>query len=339
MPSRRSFLNAAFLNAMALGLAGASLPLTGQVADAADFQPGLIYAVGQKFDKSFNEGAFAGAERFKAASGIGYREHLPNSAAQFDQSVAALLRRGVTDLVCIGFFYAQPLAGLAPRHPDRRFTLIDAAVDAPNVRSVLFREQEGAFLTGIMAALAAKRPVIGFIGALDIPLIRRYIAGYTQGARHVRPDIEVLVNFVGTTPAAFSDPTTGAEVARLQMDRGAEVIFAGAGVSNLGIFAAAKDGQRLAIGVDSNQNPLYPGTMLTSMLKRVDIAVEESFQQGRNGSWQAGIRQLGLTEGGVDIAIDDHNRPLLNDAMLSAVESARQAIINGTITVADGIPG
>lgn len=296
--------------------------------------PGLLYAVGQKFDKSFNEGAFAGAERFRAASGIGVLEYLPNSSAQFDQAVGALLRRGVTDLVTIGFYYAAPLTAAAARNPDIRFTIVDAVAEGANVRSIAFREQEGAFLVGVLAALASKSGTIGIVGALDIPLIRKFIAGYEQGARHVRPDAAVLVNFVGTTPAAFNDPTTGAEVARAQFERGADVVFAAAGVSNFGIFAAARDGGRLAIGVDSNQNFLYPGSILTSMLKRVDLVVEETFNAARQGTWIPGLRELGLADRALDWALDENNRSLITPTMQARVEAARADIVAGKIRVA-----
>lgn len=324
---------------LALGAAGLSslaLPARAQASSPQPFTPGIVYAVGQKFDKSFNEGALAGAERFKAASGVPYLEYLPASAAQFEQGVNALLRRGVTDLATIGFYYAAPLATLAPKHPAVRFTIVDAVVEAANVQSVTFKEQEGSFLVGVLAALASRSGTVGFIGALDIPLIRKFIAGFEQGAKHARPDAAVLVNFVGTTPAAFNDPTTGAEVAKAQFQRGADVVFAGAGVSNFGVFAAANDSGRLAIGVDSNQNHLYPGTILTSMLKRVDLAVETAFQAGRAGRWTPGTRALGLAEGGVDYAVDENNRPLLTPAMLERVEAARRDIVAGRIIVSSG---
>nr|WP_295833706.1 BMP family ABC transporter substrate-binding protein [uncultured Azospirillum sp.] len=327
-PTRRSILS--------FGAAGTALALLPQPAHAAAIQPGLVYAAGQKFDKSFNEGAFAGAERFRSVTGIPVLEYLPSTPAQFDQAAASLLRRGVTDLVAIGFYYATPLARLAPAHPAVRFTLIDAVAEGPNIRSVIFKEQEGSFLVGVLAALASKSGTVGFIGALDIPLIRKFIAGFEQGARHARGDVKVLVNFVGTTPAAFNDPASGAEVARSQFQRGADVVFAGAGVSNFGIFAAASEGKRLAIGVDSNQNYLYPGTILTSMLKRVDLAVSSSLEAARQGTWSAGTVALGLAEGAVDYAVDENNRDLITPAMVEAVETARRSIVAGRIPVADG---
>ncbi|WP_372396136.1 BMP family ABC transporter substrate-binding protein [Azospirillum sp. HJ39] len=330
-PTRRSVL--------LFGTAGAGVALTAlprHPSAAPPFRPGLVYAAGQKFDKSFNEGAFTGAERFTAATGVPVMEYLPASPAQFEQGVAALLRRGATDIAAVGFYYATALARLAPAHPAVRFTLVDAVAEGPNIRCVTFKEQEGAFLVGVLAALASKTGTVGFVGALDIPLIRKFIAGFEQGARHARGDIRVLVNFVGTTPAAFNDPTAGGEVARSQFQRGADVVFAGAGVSNFGIFAAAHDGRRLAIGVDSNQNYLYPGTILTSMLKRVDLAVDSGFRAAQRGSWGAGTVALGLADGGVDYAVDENNRALLTSAMLEAAEAARRGIVAGSIPVADG---
>jgi basic membrane protein A len=303
---------------------------------AGTLVPAVVYAVGQKFDRSFNEAAHAGAERFKAETGLDYLEFQPQSVAEFERGVGALVRRGATDIAVIGFYYATPLAEVAGRFPQVRFTLIDAVADRPNVRSVVFREQEGAFLVGMLAALASRTGKIGFIGALDIPLIRRYIAGYRQGARHARPEVSVAVSFVGTTPAAFNDPATGAEVARSQFEGGADVVFAGAGTSNFGIFQQAADLHHLAIGVDSNQNGLHPGTILTSMLKRVDLAVVQAFTAARADTWQPGTVQLGLAEGGVDYALDDHNAALIAPAMRAAVEQARADIVAGRLVVETG---
>lgn len=316
--------------AAALLLAGAILPHQSQ---AADFVPAIVYATGAKFDKSFNEGAYNGAERFKAETGIAYLEYQPQNPAEFERGVTALIRRGATQVAAIGFYYATPIKDLAPKHPGVRFTLIDAVVDLPNVESITYKENEGAFLAGMLAAMASKSGRIGFIGAIDIPLIRKFSTGYEYGAHYVRPDAQVLLNFVGVTPAAFNDPTTASEVARSQLIRGADVLFAGAGLSNIGIFDAAKAQGDLAIGVDANQNGLYPGTILTSQLKNVDTAVYESFMAGREGFWRGGTRELGLKENGVGIVFDQYNAPLVTDDMRARIETARNAIIDGQIVV------
>jgi len=326
-PGRRGCLAALGTLALLLGVAGA--------APAAEMVPAVLYAVGQKFDKSFNEGAHAGAERFKADTGIGYLEFQPQAVAEFERGVGALVRRGATDIAVIGFYYATPLETVAARFPQVRFTLVDAAAERPNVRSVVFREQEGTFLVGMLAALASQTGKVGFIGALDIPLLRRFIGGYDQGARYARPGVAVPVAFIGTTPAAFNDPAAGAEIARSQFEAGVDVVFAGAGSSNFGIFQQAADMHRLAIGVDSNQNYLHPGTMLTSMLKRVDLAVLQAFQAAQAGSWQPGPHRLGLAEGGLDYAVDQYNERLITSEMRAKVEQARADIIAGRIIVED----
>jgi basic membrane protein A len=305
-------------------------------AAAPAFLPAIIYAVGQKFDRSFNEAAFGGAERFRLATGIAYLEVEPHALAEFQSGVPALVRRGATDIVAVGYYYATPLAALAAQFPDIRFTLIDATVDAPNVQSVVWREHEGAFLAGMLAALASRTGTVGFVAALDIPLIRRYTAGYDAGARFARDDVRVLINFVGTTPEAFNDPTRAAEVAGAQFDRGVDVVFAGAGVSNLGVFQRAVERGRLAIGVDSNQNGLYPGTILTSLVKHVDVAVETSFALGRAGQWRPGRRSLGLAEDGQSLAFDEHNANLITPAVRARIDEVRADIIAGRLSVPDG---
>jgi len=309
-------------------LVAATLP-----ARAGEILPAVIYAVGQKFDHSFNEGAYGAAESFKRETGIDYLEFQPQTVAEFERGVSALVRRGATDVVAIGYFYATPLERLAARFPAVRFTLIDAESPGANVRSVTYREQEGAYLVGLLAAMASKTHQLGFIGALDIPLIRRYITGFEQGAKAAEPPAQTLVNFVGTTPAAFNDPATGGEVARGLFERGVDVVFAGAGSSNFGIFQQAVDQHKLAIGVDSNQNGLHPGTILTSMLKRVDGAILASWREARAGTWQGGARSIGLAEQGLDYALDQNNQPLISPEMRARVEQARQEIIAGRILI------
>lgn len=300
-----------------------------------DMQPGVIYAIGQKFDRSFNENAFMAMERFEADYGIGFLEYEPRAVSEFDQAVAAMAERGATHIICVGFYWAEPLSALAPEYPDLRFVLIDSVVDAPNVLSITFEEQEGSFLAGVMAAHASSTGTIGFVAAMDIPLLRKFSDGFEAGALWVNEAAEVLFNVVGETPAAFSDPTTGKEVALSQAARGADVIFAGAGASNFGIFQAAVEEGIYAIGVDSNQNMLHPGTILTSMVKRVDVAVFGALELAWNRNWAPGHRILGLREGGVDVAIDTHNRPELTDAMLADLDAARDGIENGDLVVGE----
>jgi basic membrane protein A len=235
----------------------------------------------------------------------------------------------------VGFSQAVALEKVAKEFPKIRFTIIDSVVDLPNVQSVLFKEHEGSFLVGVLAALASKSNKIGFVGGMDIPLIRRFQCGYEQGIKHANPNAELIANMTGTTPAAWNDPGRGAEIAKGQFDRGVDVVYAAAGNTGVGVLQAAKDRGKLAIGVDSNQNYLHPGTMLTSMLKHVDTAAYQSFAAAHGGTWKAGVQVLGLKEGGVDWAFDQYNEKLITPDMKAKVDAAKADIISGKIVVHD----
>ena len=234
---------------------------------AEDVVPGLLYNMGGKFDKSFNEAAYAGAEAFKAETGTEYMEFEPTTEAQREQALRKMAQRGANIIVAVSFAQTSAVETVAAEFPDVKFTLIDGVVEADNVQSVIFKEHEGSFLVGMLAAMASESGKVGFIGGMDIPLIRKFACGYEQGAKHAKADAEVFVNMTGNTPAAWNDPTKGGELARSQFDRGAEVVFAAAGGTGVGVYQAAKDTGKLAVGVDSNQNHLHPGTMLSSMVK------------------------------------------------------------------------
>ena len=317
-------------------LAAVGIAVTGMTqAQAEDFMPAVVFDMGGKFDKSFNEAAFNGAERFTADTGIPYRDFEVTNPSMREQALRNMARRGAQIVVAMGFAQAAAVEAVATEFPDIKFTLIDMVVDLPNVQSVIFKEHEGSFLVGMVAAITSKTGKIGFVGGMDIPLIRKFALGYVEGAKHVNPNIEIFQNMTGTTPSAWNDPTKGGELARSQFDRGADVVYAAAGGTGIGVYQAAKDAGKLAIGVDSNQNYLHPGTMLTSMIKRVDVAVYESFQDARNGTWQGGIQILGLAEEGVGWAVDEHNRSLISAETEAAIEQARLDIIAGKIAVTD----
>ena len=317
-----------------VGMTAVGTPAVG-TAGAADFTPAVVFDMGSKFDKSFNEAAWNGAERFKAETGIAYREFEVSNPAMREQAIRNMARRGARIVVAMGFAQAAAVEAVAREFPDTKFTLVDMVVDLPNVQSLIFKEHEGSFLVGMAAAMASKTGKIGFVGGMDIPLIRKFALGYVEGARYVNPDIEIYQNMTGTTPAAWNDPTRGGELARSQFDRGADVVYAAAGGTGIGVYQAARDAGKLAIGVDSNQNYLHPGTMLTSMVKRVDVAVYEAFKSARDGSWKGGVQILGLAEDGVGWALDEYNRRLVPAGMEAAIEQARQDIIAGRIVVTD----
>jgi basic membrane protein A and related proteins len=310
------------------------IALTG-AATAQEFSPAIVFDMGGKFDKSFNEAAYTGAERFKKETGIVYRDFEVTNEAQREQALRNMARRGAQIVVGIGFAQASGVEKVAKEFPSTKFAIIDAVVELPNVQSIVFKEHEGSFLVGMAAAMATKSGKIGFVGGMDIPLIRKFALGYEEGAKYVNPKIEVFQNMTGTTPAAWNDPTRGSELARSQFDRGADVVYAAAGGTGLGVLQAAKDRGRLAIGVDSNQNHLHPGTILTSMVKRVDLAVYEAFKTARDGTWKPGVRNLGVAEGGVGYAVDQHNGSLISAEMERRLAQARADIIAGKIRVTE----
>ena len=305
----------------------AALTVTGVAAQA---QPAVIYDMGGKFDKSFNEAAYNGAERWKKEGGKPYLDFEIANEAQREQAMRRMADKGANPIIAIGFSQGSTVEKVSKDYPKLQFAIIDSVVKAPNVESIVFKEQEGSFLVGMMAAMASKTGKVGFIGGMDIPLIRRFQCGYEQGAKFANPKAEVTANMTGTTPAAWNDPTRGAELAKAQFAKGVDVIFAAAGGTGIGVYQAAKDGGKYAIGVDSNQNHLQPGTMLTSMVKRVDVAVYNAAKKTNPG-----VTVLGLKEGGVDYALDKHNEKLVNADMKKKVDAAKADIIAGKIKVAD----
>jgi basic membrane protein A len=316
-------------------LATFAIVLSVSVAVPADIKPAVVFDIGGKFDKSFNEGVYTGAEKFKAETKISYADFEVTNETQFEQAYRRFAQRGQDPIVGVGFNQANSVEKIAKEFPKVRFTLIDGVVNLPNVRSVLFKEHEGSFLVGLLAVIASKTGKVGFIGGMDIPLIRKFACGYEQGIKYGNPKAELIQNMTGTTPAAWNDPARGGELAKGQFDRGIDVIYAAAGATGNGVMQSAKDLGKLAIGVDSNQNHLHPGTILTSMVKRVDLVAYESFKSAMDGKWESGISVLGLKEGGVDWALDQYNEKLITPEMKAKVDQAKADIIAGKIKVHD----
>ena len=312
-----------------LGAAGA-LALTAGIASA---EPAIIFDLGGKFDKSFNEAAFNGAERWAKETGGTYKELEMQNEAQREQALRRLAEAGANPVVMTGFAFGDVLNTVAPDFPNTKFAIVDMVVDQPNVKSVVFNEHEGSYLVGMMAALASKTGTVGFIGGMDIPLIRKFGCGYAQGVKAVNPDATVILNMTGTTPAAWNDPVKGAELAKGQKAQGADVIYAAAGGTGVGVLQAAADEGIFSIGVDSNQNYMHPGSVLTSMLKRVDNAVYEAFKEGENLT--PGINVMGLANEGVGYAMDEHNASLVTAEMQATVDAAAEQIKSGALVVHD----
>ena len=302
---------------------------------AADFSPAIIYDMGGKFDKSFNQSAGDGAAKFKKETGIEVREFEVTNAAQREQAMTRFAQRGSQVIVAIGFSQASAVEAAAKKFPNVKFAIVDGFVDLPNVQSINFREQESSVLCGMAAALASKSGKVGFVGGMDIPLIRKFAVGYAEGAKFVNPSVEVFQNMTGTTAAAWNDPTKGGELAKSQIGRGADVVFHAAGNTGGGVMQAAKDAGKLSIGCDSNQDYIHPGSVLTSAVKRVDVAVYKTIMDAKNGTWKGGPIVLGLAEQGVGYSLDEYNRALITPAMEAKLEQAKADIIAGKIKVTE----
>ncbi len=308
----------------------AALTLT---AGAALAEPALMFDLGGKFDKSFNEAAFNGAERWAKETGGSYRDIEITTEAQRVQFATRLAEAGHNPIVVLGFANASTMEEVAPKYPDTKFAIIDVSwLDIPNLRQISFAEHEGSYLVGMLAAMASESGTVGFIGGMDIPLIRHFACGYAQGAKAVNPEIEIVANMTGTTPAAWNDPVKGGELTKAQVSQGADVVYAAAGGTTVGVLQAAADANILSIGVDSNMNHLHPGKVLTSMLKRVDNAVFDVFSAGVEG-FEPGVVQMGLETDGVGYALDENNESLITADMKMAVDKAREDIIAGNVNV------
>lgn len=315
--------------------AAAVTAMMAATAIAADDKPAIVFDIGGKFDKSFNESMFNGAEKFKADSGTAYGEFEIANEAQREQAIRNFADAGNSPIIAAGFGQASAVEKVAKEYADLKFTIIDATVDLPNVQSVEFKEHEGSYLVGMLAGLASKSGTVGFVGGMDIPLIRKFGCGYAQGVKAARPDAKIIQNMTGDTGAAWNDPVKGGEITKSQMSQGADVVYAAAGATGLGVLKAVTEGGGLGIGVDANQNHLYPGKILTSMVKHVDVAVYNAMKSGKDGSFKPGKQSLGLAEGGVDYAMDDNNKALVTDDMKAKVEAAKADIISGKIKVHD----
>ncbi|MBI1494607.1 MULTISPECIES: BMP family lipoprotein [Rhodobacterales] len=302
---------------------------------AAVADPAVIFDLGGKFDKSFNEAAFNGATRWAEETGGSFLEVEIQSEAQREQALRRFAERGANPIVVTGFGYASALDTVSKEFPDTKFAIIDVNwLEGDNIRQIAFAEHEGSYLVGMLAAMASESNTVGFIGGMDIPLISRFACGYAQGVKAANPDATVVQNMTGTTPAAWNDPVKGGELTRTQISQGADVIFAAAGGTGLGVLQTAADEGVLSIGVDSNQNHLHPGSVLTSMLKRVDNAVYDVFSAGED--LETGVTlAMGLENNGVGFSLDEFNESLLTEEMRAAVAEASAKIIAGEVVVHD----
>ena len=301
----------------------------------AEFKVGLVLDRGGKDDKSFNASAYQGAIEAKNKLGIYLKYVEASDDNAFEPLMRSFAQKDFDLIIGIGFAQKEAIQKVATQFPKKHFALVDSQVDAPNVRSLMFEEHEGAYLIGAIAALTSKTGKVGFIGGMDVPLIRRFAMGYDAGAKAVNPKVTVIANYCGVTSEAWNNPPKGKELALAQYDAGVDIIFAAAGASGLGVFDAAEDRKKFAIGVDSNQDWTKPGLILTSMLKRVDLAVFTVIQDAQAGQFTGGLKRFGLADKGVDYSVDKYNEIILTESVRKRADELKAEIIAGKIVVPD----
>jgi basic membrane protein A len=312
--------------------------------DKSKVHVGIVFDIGGKDDRSFNAAAWEGVKRAAKEFPIVLRDIEPGTPTSIEPAMRAFAERGYNLIIGVGFAQAPIMEQVAKEYPNMHFAIIDGVSELPNVASLVFKEHEGSYLVGILAAKTTTTGTIGFVGGMDIPLIHRFEVGYEEGARAVNPSIRVVQNYVGVTDSAWNNPGKGKELALAQISKGADVIFTAAGNSGLGAFDAVEQqgkqngrATHFVIGVDSNQNMVKPGFVLTSMVKRVDNAVYSIVQDVVNGKFQAGFHVYGLDKNGVAYAMDENNKGLISQEAIQEAETARQKIINGEIKVTDAM--
>ncbi|MGZ3443990.1 MAG: BMP family lipoprotein [Polyangia bacterium] len=308
---------------------------------------GVVFDVGGRGDKSFNDSAWRGLDRAVRELNVEAEYIEPGEGSDRESGIRLLAAEGFDLIIGVGFIFSDDLYNIAREYPHTHFACVDYAkfdahgfvVPPPNMVALKFREEEGSFLVGALAALVSKSHAVGFVGGMDLPLIHKFEAGYRAGARYIYPDMPVLVGYAGVTGDAFKNPAKGKELALAQYGAGADIVFHAAGTTGLGVFEAARQTGRWAIGVDADQWTEAPGHVLTSMTKVVDVSVFETVRRVRDGQWQGGVLQFGLKEGGVDYVYDERNRALIGDKVRARVEELRKLIIAGKIQVPDGTAG
>lgn len=298
---------------------------------------GIVFDIGGKDDRSFNAAAWEGVKRAAKDLPVVVRDVEPGDPNSLEPAMRAFAERGYDLIIGVGFAQSPIMEQVAKDYPDLDFAIIDGVIDLPNVASLVFKEHEGSYLVGMIAAEKSQSGVLGFVGGMDIPLIHRFAKGYEEGARSVDPDVRVITNFVGVTDHAWNNPGKGKELAVAQIGKGADVIFTAAGNSGLGAFDAAEQYKKFVIGVDSNQNWVKPGYVLTSMVKRVDNAVYQIIEDKVNKTFNGGFHVYGLDNEGVGYSLDQFNRELIPADVLARVEEAKRKIIAGEIKVTDAM--
>jgi len=320
--------------------------------EGCDIRVGIVFDIGGKNDRSFNAAAWEGVKRAANDMPICLYDVEPGNPTSIEPAMRAFAEKGVDLIIGVGFAQGPIMQKVAEDYPNTKFAIIDGVIfekdgktPKQNVASLVFREHEGSYLVGQIAAAKSKTGVLGFLGGMDIGLIHRFNKGYEEGAKSVNPNIKLITNYVGVTDAAWNNPGKGKELALAQIEKGADVIFTAAGNSGLGAFDAVEqygkneqgEANKFVIGVDSNQNMVKPGFVLTSMVKRVDNAVYDVVKEVLDGKFQGGFHVFGLDKDGVAYAMDENNKALIPEEVISKVEASKAKIINGEIKVTDAM--
>jgi basic membrane protein A len=339
MKSSRLWTSLAAFCVLALALTGGPACNMGarSEADKDKVHVGIVFDIGGKDDRSFNASAWEGVKRAAKDFPIVLRDVEPGDPTSVEPAIRAFAERNYDLVIGVGFEQMPVVERVAKDYPNVNFVIIDGEIKLPNVTSLLFREHEGSYLVGMIAAMKSQTGTVGFIGGMDIPLIHRFETGYAEGAHAAKPNINVIANYVGVTPAAWNNPGQGKELAIAQIGKGADVIFTAAGNSGLGAFDAAEQNKKFVIGVDSNQNWVKPGYVLTSMIKRIDNAVYQIVKDRVDGQFKNGVHVYGLENEGVGYALDQYNEKLIPPDVIEKVEEAKKKIINGEIKVTDAM--
>ena len=345
-----------FLSLLLLAIVGSLVSSCAQRTEArregCKIKVGIVFDIGGKNDRSFNAAAWEGVKRAQQDLDICLYDVEPGNPTSIEPAMRAFAEKNFDLIFGVGFAQGPIMQKVANDYPNIKFAIVDGVITdkagkpLPNVASLVFREHEGSYLVGMIAAAKSKSGTLGFVGGMDIPLIHKFETGYEEGARSVNPNIQIVQNYVGVTDSAWNNPGKGKELSLNQIEKGADVVFTAAGNSGLGAFDAVEQygkdpatgqARKFVIGVDSNQNMVKPGFVLTSMVKRVDNACYEVVKDVLNGSFKGDIIPFGLDKDGVAYAMDNNNAGLIPDDVIQRVEDAKKKIVAGDIKVTDAM--
>ncbi|MGV8017714.1 MAG: BMP family protein [Ignavibacteria bacterium] len=336
---KRIFFTALLIAAVMISSCGKKEDKSNTNSDKSKFKVGLVFDVGGRGDKSFNDAAYKGLERAKKDFGIDFEVIDPGDGADRESALRKLASKPDISLIFgVGFIFTEDITKIAQDFPDKKFGCVDYSIN-PNVKipdnlvALEFKEEEGSFLVGALACLTSRTNKLGFVGGMESALIRKFEKGFVQGAKYIDPECKIFVSYVSVTGEGFKNPGKAEEIAISQYSSGADIIYHASGLSGIGVFKAAKENKKFVIGVDLDQYTEAPGFVLTSMVKVVDEIIYNTILDMKNGSFKGGIKSLGLKDNGVGYVYDDNNKNLISPEVKEKVEGIKKKIIDGEIKV------